>query len=327
MANETVRTAHQSWNGEQILPKSILYFEKVARYRSIRKASDSLHIAASAIDRQILMLERELEAPLFVRSPRGLDLTAAGEALIHAVRQSRADLHSTASRIDKLRTMQEGLVSVGLVEGSIQTFSDAAGAFQERFPGIKFRLRTDGANAIVAAVLDGACDLALVFNPPVTSALRVHARQQSNLSLIVPPDHRLAGRGDVSFTDFSEEHLILPDTGLSLRDAIDRVWEKALGHRPRHFAEVGTKDILKLMVVQGLGVSILPPVDAVEELRAGTLLAIPLPEADIAPSILSLVSASNRSLSLGASAFLEVATATVSGHGEIKNPTQPDAAL
>ncbi len=63
------------------------YFIEVARQGSIRKASDVLHVSASAIDRQILRAEEELGAQLFERLPGRLRLTAAGELLLVDVKQ------------------------------------------------------------------------------------------------------------------------------------------------------------------------------------------------------------------------------------------------
>ena len=60
------------------------YFMTVARLGSIRRAAEELHIAASAIDRQILLGEEQLEVKLFERHPAGLRLTTAGEFLLHA---------------------------------------------------------------------------------------------------------------------------------------------------------------------------------------------------------------------------------------------------
>ena len=57
------------------------YLDEVARSGSIRKAADRLNVAASAINRQILSLEAELDTPLFERMPGGLRLTASGYKL------------------------------------------------------------------------------------------------------------------------------------------------------------------------------------------------------------------------------------------------------
>ncbi|MDE1995932.1 MAG: LysR family transcriptional regulator, partial [Rhizobiaceae bacterium] len=58
------------------------YFAEVARSGSIRKASDELHVATSAVSRQIKKLEDELGTPLFERFSDGLRLTAAGEIVL-----------------------------------------------------------------------------------------------------------------------------------------------------------------------------------------------------------------------------------------------------
>ena len=58
------------------------YFVEVARCGSVRKASENLYVAASAVNRQILKLEDELGGELFDRMPNGMRLNAAGERLL-----------------------------------------------------------------------------------------------------------------------------------------------------------------------------------------------------------------------------------------------------
>ena len=88
------------------------YLDEVARSGSIRKAADRLNVAASAINRQILSLEAELDTPLFERLPGGLRLTASGEELIAHVRDTlrehgrepdvEADSHDIPGLIDAI---------------------------------------------------------------------------------------------------------------------------------------------------------------------------------------------------------------------------------
>ena len=68
------------------------YLDEVARLGSMRKASARLNVASSAINRQILALEAELGTPLFLRLPRKLMLTTAGEIMIRHVRQTLKDM-------------------------------------------------------------------------------------------------------------------------------------------------------------------------------------------------------------------------------------------
>jgi DNA-binding transcriptional LysR family regulator len=58
------------------------YFASVARYGSIRKAAEELHIVQSALSRQIHKLEQDLGVPLFERHARGVQLTSAGEIFL-----------------------------------------------------------------------------------------------------------------------------------------------------------------------------------------------------------------------------------------------------
>ena len=60
---------------------ALRYFGETVRHGSMRQAAESLHVAASAINRQILKLEDQLECKLFERLPEGVRLTAAGEVL------------------------------------------------------------------------------------------------------------------------------------------------------------------------------------------------------------------------------------------------------
>jgi len=92
----------------------------VARRGSIRRAAERLHIALSAVDRQILQLESQIGMPLFERLPQGLRLTAAGEFLVDAIRRSRRELMRVKSQIDDLKGLRRGEVSIALVEGATE---------------------------------------------------------------------------------------------------------------------------------------------------------------------------------------------------------------
>jgi DNA-binding transcriptional LysR family regulator len=96
---------------------TLRYFNEVAKLGSIRKAADCLHVAPSAVSRQIAQLELELAAVLFERSKVGVQLTAAGEVLARHSHRIFRDLDRARSGIDDLRGLQRGEVSVWVIEG------------------------------------------------------------------------------------------------------------------------------------------------------------------------------------------------------------------
>ncbi|HMT33238.1 MAG TPA: LysR family transcriptional regulator [Dermatophilaceae bacterium] len=69
-------------------PKALRYLTAVAQLGSVQAAAREVSISASAIDRQILMLEEDMGVPLFERLPRGMRLTAAGELLLDSAREA-----------------------------------------------------------------------------------------------------------------------------------------------------------------------------------------------------------------------------------------------
>ncbi len=88
----------------------------MARTGSIRKAATHLNVAASAISRQIL-LETELGTPIFQRLPRKPILTAAGEVLIGHIRQTLKDLTRAQGKIEELKGLRRGEITVAMMSG------------------------------------------------------------------------------------------------------------------------------------------------------------------------------------------------------------------
>ncbi|WP_046240845.1 LysR family transcriptional regulator, partial [Delftia tsuruhatensis] len=79
---------------------ALRYFHEVAQCGSLTEASARLHVAASAISRQIAALEGLLGTPLFERHPRGMVLNAAGEILADHVRRAGLDAERALGEIE-----------------------------------------------------------------------------------------------------------------------------------------------------------------------------------------------------------------------------------
>ena len=80
-------------------------FDEVARRGSIRKAAEVLHLTPAAVHQQVLNFEEQVGVALFDRLPRGMQLTAAGEIVLAAVRRSQRDFDAALSQLDALRSL------------------------------------------------------------------------------------------------------------------------------------------------------------------------------------------------------------------------------
>lgn len=85
-----------------LITKGARALEVVARYGSIRKASEHINAAPSALNKQILNLEQEYGTPLFERLPRGMRLTEAGHVLVGQIRAWQDDNHRASAAVETL---------------------------------------------------------------------------------------------------------------------------------------------------------------------------------------------------------------------------------
>ena len=88
------------------------YLDEVVRRGSIRRAAETLHVAPTAINRQILELEAELGAPLFDRIHKRLHLTPLGEAVLAHVRQTLREHAALQARVAEIKGARRGMVTV-----------------------------------------------------------------------------------------------------------------------------------------------------------------------------------------------------------------------
>lgn len=282
-----------------------LYFDEVVRSGSIRRASERLNISPSAIDRHILLMEENLGVQLFERLPQGLRLTAAGEVLITHVRRWRRDLKAARSQIDDLRGLRRGEVSIALVEGCAEFLARALIGFRKEYPGVEHVIHVAGAQSVIDLIGEGRAELGLTFNPPSAPTVRVERTIVYQMGAVVPPGHPLAGRAEVGFAECADHGLIIPDETISLRAVLDSVWARSIGGHVRGSITANSIGLLKALVRMGAGVGMLTPIDVDGELEAGELVYIPLAESNLPLSVLSLITAGGRTLSMPASLLVQ----------------------
>lgn len=303
--------------------RAALYFDEVARLGSIRRASERLRIAASAIDRQLLQLEHHVGAPLFERTPQGMRLTAAGELLIAVVRRTRRDFDRARSQIDDLQGLRRGRVSIATVEGATSFLGKILGQFREQYPAIQFHMVQVTAQRVIDLVIADECEFGLTLNPKPTQNIRIDRTVAYRIGLVVPRGHALADAASISLRDCADLPFIVPDETLSLRAVIDEVWTRHFGDLPFDLVEVSSIAAMKSLVRAGVGVAMLTSLDVMEDEEQGELIYIPLVEDRIPLSVLSLVSRSARPLSVPASLLLNAAGMAMGGQISLSDMEPP----
>ena len=198
--------------------RDLRYFTAVAEELHFRKAAERLFVSQPVLSRQIARLEQDLKAQLFIRDRRSVQLTSAGEALLHRARHLLEDWDAATKEVTALARKEQSVLVIGLQtgvgRGMLHTLTQALNAIQWR-P----ELHQVAWNDATAGVEAGDCDagfawLGTTINPRCDYVVVA----EEPIMLAVNSQHRLAGRRQASFAEVSNEPLVaLPESAKELR--------------------------------------------------------------------------------------------------------------
>ena len=256
--------------------RSLKYFDTIRRCGSIREAARRLHVASSAVNRQLLQLEEEIGSPLFERMPGGLKLTPAGEVFSRHVISVLQDEHRMENELEALKGIRRGELKIISVEGlNADLLPAVLERMMTRYPTIKITVRSAGSAQTARAVTDGDADVAIGFSLERSEALRQCAVGRFSLGAIVRPDHPLAQLPQVSFAECARYPLILAGPELSIHAAM----KPLIAHVKRPMTvllESASIELAKTLAMRGIGVAFQTRVGIEREMADGHLVHVPL---------------------------------------------------
>ncbi|PDO09272.1 MAG: LysR family transcriptional regulator [Candidatus Reconcilbacillus cellulovorans] len=245
--------------------RQLYYFVKVARKQHVTQASEELHVAQSAVSRQIHQLEEELGVPLFAQKGRNVQLTPVGRMFLGRVEAILADLDRAVQEIREFLDPERGEVRIGFPHSlGISMLPTAIAAFRKEHPNVRFRLRQGTYSSLIRDVIQGDVDLAFVSPFPEN-----HDRVVGELLLteelyaVLPPQHPLAGRSEIRLDELRDEPFVMFSEMYSLRGIVLDACRKA-GFVPNVGFEGEETDTIRSLVAAGMGVSLLPEMALVE---------------------------------------------------------------
>jgi DNA-binding transcriptional LysR family regulator len=186
----------------------VRYFTVVAEHRHFGRAAEALRVAQPSLSRQIRHLEQQLGARLLDRTPQGSRLTEAGEVFLPL---ARALLRSAGEAAARTRAAaQPSRITVGYTIGLIVT--PAVRQLRREQPDADVQTLHLDWNEPREALLDHRVDAVVTRLPIRTDGLHVTVLYDEPRVLLVPLDHRLAGKESVSIDDIADEPIPrLPD--------------------------------------------------------------------------------------------------------------------
>ncbi len=254
----------------------IRYFDEVCHCGSIRKAASKLHVAPSAIGRQILKMEDELGVSLFTRIPSGVQLTPAGEMLSQHISRTLADYKSTIETIESHKQDAEERIAIVAQESVIAQFLPRVFlAFHDQHPKVSTSFTTTSGRALCDLLDNREADVALAFDPEPTAGIEQVTSRPLPVLAVMAPNHPLAKHKQLELRDCAQFPLILPDMTWPLRDILDQLTAD-LTEQPRVITTSNSVAFLRKMMAtdQHIGFQTLVGIEA--QIQENKLIQIPL---------------------------------------------------
>src|SRR5919106_3584057 len=182
------------------------YFAVVAEELHVGHAAARLFISQPALSQQIRALEEQVGLALFVRHPRGMELTEAGEALLEEARALLGSSERFEASVDELRRGRTASMQVDLPPGLPQTLlPELLASFRQKEPDARVEVRELTTPEQLAALRDGSLDLGLVREPVDDQGLARRTLLVEPLGVSLPAAHPLADRERLTLRELEEE--------------------------------------------------------------------------------------------------------------------------
>lgn len=293
-------------------------FMEVSRLRSFSRAAEKLNVTQPAISAQIRTLENEVGARLFDRDGGKVTFTAAGKVFEPFAEHCLQCHNHILVTVGELHRTPRGEITVCANEAtSLYVLPSVFAQFKRQYSRVGLSVVRADRVRTVEMVLSREVDFGVVSLPVKDARLTIDLLHRDEVVLVAPARHPLASRNVIQFDDLAPCSLLLPKQGRQ-RDLIDDLF-RSHDAESRVAMEVESSELLKRLIVAGLGVGFLPRSNVQEDVRSGELKIIKIEGVRLNRE-LALVYRRDKTLTRAATAFLEIAT------GRPK-PPQPVAAM
>ncbi len=293
------------------------YFVAVVEEENFTRAAERSHVSQPSLSAQIIKLEDELGERLFNRLGRRVELTAAGRFFEKRARSILMEADNALRELQEGKGEPKGVLRIG-VSTTVAPYllPPVVEDCRKRFPRLEFRVEENMRRSLVENLLGGDLEVVISSHPGRGNRINAEPILQESLNLVVPSDHPLSAKKEISINDFKDEPLIvLGESSV--------VGEKALelfgrnDFEPKIAALCSQISTAKELVDSGMGLAILPEM-AREEHSSRRVVFKNLISAKMTRLVFALTH-EQRYLSSGAHAFLDSVRSFCGGKGVDRN--------
>jgi len=248
-------------------------FVAIAETGTFTAGALRVHVTQAAISMQIRQLESEIGARVFVRAPRHVILTEAGEQLLRRARHILREHDAAVDEIAELAGAERGRLRIGSASAMVLTEQLPAilKELRKQHPAAEISVTSGTSEVLVDQILAGEVDIAFVSLPVDVRGIKTDRLSEDQLVAIASPRHKLAKQRTISAYTLAGERLILGERGGNTRRLIDQFFAQA-GVTLHVAMELSRQQAIKRMVEEDMGVGIVPLQSVKDEVEKGKLI-------------------------------------------------------
>lgn len=292
--------------------RQVRYFLAVAEHESFRRASDTVHVAQSALSKHIAELEARLEVTLFDRLPNGVRLTQAGRAYAEEARRALELMERATMRARKAARGEIDRLTIAMndLAARNRAIARSIGAFHRAYPEVQLDFVSMVSQAQLAALQFGKINAGILIERPESDWLDHIPLTDDPFWIALPRTHPLAGRASVPIRSLIGEPFVsvamnaywLPQTRLMAQC-------RNLGLVPRIVIEASNDHMQMSFIAAGLGIGFVNR--SMADMLAADVVLRPVEELDVSlhldlawsraappPSLLHLIETMRQEISI-----------------------------
>ena len=248
-------------------------FVAIAESGTFTAGAVRVHVTQAAISMQIRQLETETHAQLFIRAPRRVILTEAGEKLLERAYTILREHDAALEELAALTGAHRGRLRIGSASAMVSAdpLPQILRELRGTHAGVETSVVSGTSESLVKQILAGELDAAFVSLPVEARGVQTELLSEDYLVAIASPRHPMAKQKIVSAYALAGEKLILGERGGNTRRLIDQFFAQA-GVTLKVTMELSRLAAIKRMVEEDMGVGIVPLQSVHEEVRSGSLV-------------------------------------------------------
>ncbi|MEX6363639.1 cidABC operon transcriptional activator CidR [Staphylococcus saprophyticus] len=238
--------------------KQMKYFVEVVKNGGMTRASKHLYIAQSTISKNIKSIEDEFNVTLFDRRKKHIILTDIGQIFYDKCVEALAILDDLSLEMDDVTNIERGHIRLGVSAiMDVRLFTESLNQFHSMYPNVTYEVVEGGGKAVEFYLNNDEIDVGITTLPVDDDIYHAVPLYKEKLMLVVDKNSKYAKQSSVYLGDLKNERFIMFHDDYYIKDQIIESCRK-VGFHPKVVAKMAQITFIENMILDGIGVSILP---------------------------------------------------------------------